>query len=181
MKAKEENNPFAIYILCEDNSALIFRPDGRQISTVYPPPTAKELLAIEYCMSLNRFFILLASGTICVYKFDKETAILERLQYPNQLKDTEGRSMSQSITTLGFCNVTPPRYDCEIVREGSFIKEDFDEENKDEDMMVIGFSKGTMVFVHVRDIETIYARFSIHRQGITKIQQLNGKGIFCSL
>ena len=102
MKAKEENNPFAIYILCEDNSALIFRPDGRQISTVYPPPTAKELLAIEYCMSLNRFFILLASGTICVYKFDKETAILERLQYPNQLKDTEGRSMSQSITTLGF-------------------------------------------------------------------------------
>lgn len=170
-----------IYIMCEDNSTLIYEPNGKQISTIYPPPTAKELLVVEYSMFLNRFFILLASGTICIYKFDKETAILEKLQYPNQLKDSEGRAMSQIITTLGFCNVMPPRYDWEIVREGSHVQEDFCEETKSKNIMVLGFNKGTFVFVDLKNLESIYARFSIHRHSISKIQQLNNKGIFVSI
>lgn len=51
---KANNNPFAIYVLCEDNSTLVFEPDGKQVSTIYPPPTAKELVTIEYSMDLNR-------------------------------------------------------------------------------------------------------------------------------
>ena len=102
LRQKEINSPLAIYIQCEDNSVMIYRPDGKQISTIYPPPTAKELKAVEYSMALNRFIILLKSGTLCVYKFDKETAILEKLQYPNQLKDSEGRAMNQTITCFGF-------------------------------------------------------------------------------
>jgi len=181
LASKEQNKPMAVYVLWDDNSTLIYKPDGKQISIIYPPPTAKELLAVEYSMSLNRFFILLSSGTICIYKYDKETAILEKLQYPNQLKDSEGRAMSQTITTLSFCNVIPPRYDWEIVREESYVQENFCEETKNEDMMIIGFSKGTFIFVNLYETESIYARFSIHRQSITKIQQLNNQGIFISM
>jgi WD40 repeat protein len=180
LKQKELNNPIAIYVRCKDNSTLIYRPNGNHISTIYPPPTAKKLVTVEYSMALNRFFILLASGTICVYKFDKETAILEKLQYPNQLKDSDGRAINQTITTMSFCNVIPPRFDCEIVRERSYVKEEYCEETKSEDMMVLGFSKGTIVFVNTGQIETIYARFSIHRQEISKIQQIQ-KGLFISI
>lgn len=116
-----------------------------------------------------------------MYKFDKETAILEKLQHPNQLKDSEGRSMSQTITTLGFCSVTPPSIDCEIVRETSMIEEGAGEESKTENFMMLGFNKGTFVFVNLDNLEEMYARFSIHRQAITKFQQLNSRGIFVSI
>ena len=75
----------------------------------------------------------------------------------------------------------PPRYDCEIVREGSYIEEGYQEESKTEDIMVLGFSKGTFAFVHVDNLESIYARFSIHRQAVKKVQQLTNKGIFVSI
>jgi hypothetical protein len=45
-------------------------------------------------MSDNRFYLLLDSGTLCIYNFEKETAILEKIQYPNQLKDAEEISVS---------------------------------------------------------------------------------------
>ena len=79
------NEPFGVFTLFRDNSAMIQNPSqgGRTISTIYPPPTAKEVMVIQYCMSLKRMFILLTSGTLCIYKIDKDTAILEKLQYPN--------------------------------------------------------------------------------------------------
>ena len=78
-----EDNPFCLGLECEDNSVLVCSPEGKVVSTIYPPPTAKEVIAVEYCRSLNKFFVLLVTGTICVYRFDKETAILELIQYPN--------------------------------------------------------------------------------------------------
>ena len=92
-------------------------PAGRTLSTIYPPPTAKEVMFIQYCMSLQRMFILLTSGTLCVYRIDKDTAILEKLQYPNQLKDSEGKCVSQQITAMAMASSTPPKYDCEIFNE----------------------------------------------------------------
>jgi hypothetical protein len=75
------NNPFAVYTLFKDNSAVIQIPSqqGRTLSTIYPPPTAKEVAVITYCMSLKRVFVLLTSGTLCIYKVDRDTAILEKL------------------------------------------------------------------------------------------------------
>lgn len=61
---KATNKPFAVYILCNDNSAVLYDPEGNQISTIYPPPTAKELMVMEYSVVLKKIFILLASGTI---------------------------------------------------------------------------------------------------------------------
>lgn len=111
LEEKSMNNPFAVYILCDDNSALLFRPDGKQISTIYPPPTAKELRIMEYSIMLKKIFILLASGTICVYSFDQETAMLEKLQRPDHIRDSDGKSINQTITTMTFVSVVPPKYD----------------------------------------------------------------------
>ncbi len=49
------------------------------MSTIYPPPTVKELIKVMHCISLNRFILLLDSGTILIYNFEKETAILEKM------------------------------------------------------------------------------------------------------
>lgn len=81
------------------------------MSTIYPPPTAKELRVIEYSIKLKKIFILLASGTICVYSFDQETALLEKLQRPEHIKDSDGKSVNQLITTMNFVTVVPPKYD----------------------------------------------------------------------
>jgi hypothetical protein len=42
------NNPFAVFTLFKDNSAIIQNPNnhGRTISTIFPPPTAKEVMFI---------------------------------------------------------------------------------------------------------------------------------------
>jgi hypothetical protein len=73
------NNTSAVFTLCEDNSAIVQNATGKQLSTIYPPPTAKTVVNVSYCMSLGKVFILLASGTICIYNIEKETAILEKL------------------------------------------------------------------------------------------------------
>ncbi len=109
----------AIFTLFKDNSAMMQSsiPEtlGRSISTIYPPPTAKEVTFISYHSTIKRMFLLLASGTLCIYRVDKDTAILEKLQTPNMLKDSEGKAMtSQSITSMSFVTTKPPKFDCEI-------------------------------------------------------------------
>ena len=42
--------------------------------------------------------------------------------------------------------------------------EEFDEEV--ENFLLMGLSKGSVIFVKVHKIELIYARFSVHKQGI---------------
>jgi hypothetical protein len=54
------------------------------ISTIYPPPGAKEVIFLGYCMNLDRIIVVLVSGTICVYRIDEnQTTILEKLLYSN--------------------------------------------------------------------------------------------------
>lgn len=80
---KNKNNPFAMFTLFQDNSVVLQLPQSENpmtISTIYPPPTAKEIKYIHYCINTRRVFILLTSGTLCIYKVDRDTAILEKLQ-----------------------------------------------------------------------------------------------------
>ena len=64
---------------------------------------------------LKRVFVFLQSGTFCVYKVDgRETATLEKLQFPKQLIDYEKKPLSQTITALMLCSLTPPATDNEI-------------------------------------------------------------------
>ena len=45
--------------------------------------------------------------------------------------------------------------------------EEFDEEV--ENFLLMGLSKGSVIFVKVQKIELIYARFSVHKQGIQHV------------
>lgn len=73
----------SIFTLFRDNSASIQSAHsdslGKTLSTIYPPPTAKEVIAIGFSSVVKRMFILLASGTLCIYRADRDTAILEKL------------------------------------------------------------------------------------------------------
>lgn len=65
-------------------------------------------------------FLLLASGTLCIYRVDRDTAILEKLQYPQMLKDSEGKALtSQQITSMSFASTKPPKFDCEIFTDSN--------------------------------------------------------------
>ena len=81
----------------DNNSVLLLDPEtGAVKSTIYPPPTPTNIQKTLYSMALKRVFVFLQTGTFCVYKVEgRETATLENLQFPKQLKDKEGKSLSQ--------------------------------------------------------------------------------------
>jgi hypothetical protein len=90
------------------------------ISTIYPPPGAKEVIFLGYCMNLDKIFMVLVSGTICVYRIDEtETSILEKLLYSNQIKDSFLRNLSQGVTSVTFSSIIPPKVDVEIFNESN--------------------------------------------------------------
>jgi hypothetical protein len=47
--------------------------------------------------------------------------------------------------------------------------------------LVIGLSKGTVIFVKVNNLSHIYARFSIHREAICQVNEVRDQGIFLSI
>lgn len=119
---REQDESDSVFTLFKDNSAILqsshMEALGRTLSTIYPPPTAKEVTAIGFSSVLRRMFLLLASGTLCIYRVDRDTAILEKLQYPSMIKDGEGKALnSQQITSMCFVSARPPKYDCEIFTE----------------------------------------------------------------
>lgn len=58
---------------------------------------------------------MLITGALCVYRMNEAgTAILEKLQYPNQIKDDNGKVLNQEVTSICFTSVVPPKYDVEI-------------------------------------------------------------------
>lgn len=127
-------------------------------------------------------FLMLKTGSICIYKIDKETGTLESLRESKSLKDYEGKNMNQAISCIKNCSIQPPQYDCEIPPDlykyiephnpdYEFIQPENGEEILDQ-FLVIGLSKGTVIFVKVNNLSHIYARFSIHREAITYIAEI---------
>lgn len=107
------------------------------MSIIYPPPTGKDVLQFEYCMNLNKVFVLLVTGSLCIYNYthhddnqerykslldaaelqfvDKtQNGILETLQERKSITDSMNHTISQEITCMALCNTEPPSYDEEI-------------------------------------------------------------------
>ena len=144
--------------------------------TIYPPPTPAEVIKVFYCMAIQRMFLMLKTGSICIYNIDRETGTLESLSESKQLKDYEGKSMNQAITCIKNCSIEPPQHDCEIPPDlykyvephnpdYDFVQ-DMDGGHILDQFLVIGLNKGTVIFVKVNNLSHIYARFSIHREAI---------------
>jgi hypothetical protein len=45
---------------------------------------------------MKRILILLKSGALCIYKYEKDTALLERIVQPGSIKDSEGKHTGSS-------------------------------------------------------------------------------------
>lgn len=116
----------------DNNSVLLLDPaTGSVKSTIYPPPTPTNIQKTLYSLALKRVFVFLKTGTFCVYKVDdRETATLEKLQFPKQLKDYEGKSLTQTITSLTLCCLEPPQVDSEIFSEAFKYNPSADETKK---------------------------------------------------
>jgi WD40 repeat protein len=185
-----------IMTLFSDNSVsfqVCDREDAQDISTIFPPPTAKEVVFLSYCMNLDRIFLMLVTGALCVYRMNEaRTAILEKMLYPNMIKDESGKVLNQVVTSICFTSVIPPKYDVEMWNEhassSNNIMEKFHKEQKrkfPEDQthrfVVMGLAKGTVIFLPIDQIDLIYARFSFHRQPITTIHQIHGTRNFLSI
>lgn len=116
------------------------------------------------------------------------TGKLEKMQESKSLKDYEGKSLSQQITAISCCYTEPPKYDCEIFSDLHRYKEPtnpaytFVEQEGDTDrFLVIGLSKGMIVFVRVDNLDHIYARFSIHQAAVLQIHELPECKTFLSI
>jgi hypothetical protein len=53
--------------LCENNSIYLQRPSGAVLSTIYPPPTAQQIVSVHHSMKMNRVIAFLVSGALCFY------------------------------------------------------------------------------------------------------------------
>jgi len=63
----------------------VLNTKGELISTIFPPPSSKNILGIDYSFISSRAYVLLANGSICIYQVDKETALLENILNINQI------------------------------------------------------------------------------------------------
>ena len=111
-----DNRTDSLMLSFDNNSIMMLWPESGMIkSIIYPPPTPTSISNVIYCMAVQRVFVLLASGSLCVYNTrNRDTATMDKLQHSKQLKDYEGKNLSQQITAMNIISVEPPCTDCEI-------------------------------------------------------------------
>lgn len=100
--------------LCEDNSVRLYDRQGDLVCTVFPPPTADDIKEMHFSEELEWMILLLHSGNICIYTCKGETALLCKIIYNGDIKDSEERAMLAPIITLKLLPLDAPITDCEI-------------------------------------------------------------------
>ena len=124
-RLKHKDGQHLMMSLMEDNSVAIQCNDFDnpvQLSTVYPPPGAKEVVFIDYSQSANLITLLLANGNICLYFFEgKEVSCLTQMTELHEIKDRLNRKLTQKITSITLGSVTPPKFDSEILSTSNVI------------------------------------------------------------
>lgn len=79
--------------VASDNSAFIQKPDSEFKCTLYPPPSAQKIEVIKHSITLDRVIVMLSNCSICVYKCQKETALLEKIMQQSEIKDAEDKGV----------------------------------------------------------------------------------------
>jgi len=146
-------------------------------------------------MNTDQVFVLLTTGTICVYEFDREkvneTAQLQKIMEPRDIKDSMKTRLQQEITSITFCKTIPPKLDEENINTSYENAEKIKEERTHQEsrwaeglvdrFIVLGLSAGTVIFLQVDQIDLIYARVSVHREAVRHICEIDQKGAFVSV
>lgn len=158
---KDEGNAGFTISICQDNSAVIkdINCSSAQYdkTTLYPPPSAQTIEKIVYSTNLDRLILLLSSSTICIYKRVKETALLERILDPSEIKDCEmKRAFSQSVTCMEMIHTDNETqilpFDTEVLNvrlHESVLQEALKDPSPQKEFIVLGLNKGAVLLFHV--------------------------------
>lgn len=132
---------------------------------------------------------MLSSSTICVYKRVKETALLEKILDPSEIKDCEmKRAFSQQVTSMEIIHTNAETqllpFDTEVLNirlhEG-VLGEALADKSEKKEFIVLGLSKGAILLFHVAQISQLYCRFTLHREKIKFIKFLANTRVFLSV
>ena len=63
---------------------------------------------------------MLQSGTLCFYKLERHTSILEKMIQQNQFRDQDNSLLTQRITCFDIGQVSTPRYDSMTYHSSKF-------------------------------------------------------------
>jgi len=142
----------------------------------------------------------MSNGSLCVYRVDNITGTLVKIIKSNEIKDSHGIPLSQSIKAIAVSETMPPKFDCDgtmydiipkIKRNAKPVFEDqsnqgttvgkkykpllFTQSSQasiatdpslihDDSFLVLGMSKGNVIFLEFPVLNLIYSRFSIERK-----------------
>lgn len=152
----------------EDNSIVLYK-SGKVVTTIYPPPSAHDLKDIIFIEDLRRVLVLLDSGVICLFSIEGETGLLERLIRTGDITDHELRPITSPIQCVKKVSCIPPQFDCELV-----FRKHANDEPEPSEFLAMSAGKGMILFMSVNKIDRIYARFALHRETITMIEEVQG-------
>lgn len=156
---------------------------------------------------MNRIVVFLISGAICFYQFDSgETALLEKIQHLNTLKDCEGKAAttSQTIRCMTVIRADSkeewiPPLDSEIFNDQMHLNALSDILTLDlkvdllkkmsgakkhaaemQEYLVFGMSKGSVYIVNTQKIDRIYARVTVTRAAVSAVAYIEKSRLFAS-
>lgn len=152
----------------EDNSIVLYKA-GKVATTIYPPPSAHDLRDIVFVNELKRVIVLLDSGVICLFSIEGETGLLERMIRTGDIMDYELRPIVSPIQCIRRVSCIPPQFDCELV-----FRKHSSEDSGGSQFLAMSAGKGMILFMSVDKIDRIYARFAVHRETITMIEEVKG-------
>jgi hypothetical protein len=111
----------------------------------------------------------------------------------NEIKDSGGRPLAQDIKIACLATTVPPAVDIEASNDNSSVGELEKRRIKErrealearstpgsDRLLVLGSANGSVVFLDVKQLETVYARFFFHRAAITHMIELPKRGRFIS-
>ena len=117
---------------------------------------------------------------MCIYKLYRETALLEVIQDPNEIRDCEGkRALSQTVTCMELVQTRFKKeiqaIDQEIINKKLHaISQIYSLNDKypNQELLALGLSKGSVILLHVLQMSKVFCRFTIHRESIELIKYL---------
>jgi hypothetical protein len=113
MKKAKYKNQEMIMSLSNDNSidCRSASRDSKLISIIYPPPSASIIIFMHYCR--EKVFLMLDSGSFCIYRLETN-GMLESFYEFSMIKDSNLRSLTQTMSCISFSQTIPPMFDEEI-------------------------------------------------------------------
>ena len=144
---------------------------------------------IVYSGKFDQFIALLTNSTIATYKRFKGTALLDRIQDASEVRDSVNqRAFLQDVTCMSLVQTNHFKelmcMDTEVLSHKyhvlSLITACADP-SLEQDYIALGMSKGQIILMHVRQLQRVFCRFTIHRAALEFVHYLPQSRCFVSI